>query len=778
MRLRLPEQRLARTAVVLLAAVAATLVLTQLVFPGPPGIDARGTPWGRMFEGTVEGLVVALTAAGIVLVYRTQRILNFAQSSLGFAGASFFFGLTYFTNVPFPFALLLGLAFAAATGAVVGTALLRFSDASRLVLTVVTIIGASLITSLGANVYRLPFFPDPSDVAQDIRFGSRSLAEFLPFPGLEFTIGGLRPGFGFAEVFAVEAALIGLLALGAFFRFTRIGVALRAMAENPERASLLGIGVAGLTILAWTIAGTLSGLSIILSGTLETPGRVGGFGPTLLITAFAAAVIARMDSIPVAVGASVLITVLRSAFEYSFTDDVALVPVLLFLALSITLLAQGRRQGRSEVGNAVSWSAADEQRAVPRELRAIPSVRWSRRVLVGLGLAALVLVPYLFSTSVTITMSVLYLSAIVTISIVILTGWGGQVSLAQVAFQAVGAIVGGALTATVGLPFWLAVPLAAVVTGALSMVVGLPALRIPGLFLLPVTFAFAAAVQSAFFEDRYFGWILPDKPIERPTLFFLDFEQETSMYYLTVACLVLALVVVANLRRSRTGRILIALRDNDANAQSFGVPVVRTKLLAFGVAGALSGFSGAVYVHQQRGLDGDVFTAFAGVESFSRAIFGGIGSSFGAIIGTAFYEFLRYFGVDGLVGTFAQNGGPLIVIFAAPAGVISLLVAGRDSILRIVAQRRRLFVPSLFGLRSDDADARLVHLAELESSAGLAALAPDARWSMPSILYRGRVATRELAGSADGHPVPPDDGRDDRELVGVDAGAATAQERP
>lgn len=760
MRRLLPESAVARRAVITAAWVAVTLLVTQLVMPGPAGVPGRGTPWATMFDGLVNGLIVSLTAAGIVLIYRTQRVLNFAQSSLGFAGASFFFGLTYFTNVPFVLSLPLGIVFAAACGAVVGTALLRFLNASRLVLTVVTILGATFIATLSLEVYKLPFFPDLDDVPQDIRFGSRPLAEYLPFPGLEFTIGGQRPAFGFSHLLALELAVITLLALGAFFRFTRIGVALRAMAENPERASLLGISVGGLTILAWTIAGTLSGVSTILTGVVEAPGRAGGFAPTMLIAAFSAAVIARMDSFSIAVVCSVLISVLTRAFEYSFPDDAALVPVLLFVALVATLLLQGRKQGRSELGNAVSWSAADEQRPIPRELAEVPAIRWTRVVMAAVGLLGLILVPYLFSTSVTITLSVLYLAAIVTISVVILTGWGGQVSLGQVAFQAVGAIVGGALTATMGLPFWIAVPVAAALTGVLSMLVGLPALRIPGLFLLPVTFAFAAAVQAAFFEERYFGWILPDNAIERPTLFFLDFEEETSMYFLTVGCLVLTVLVVANLRRSRTGRILIALRENDANVQAFGVPVVRTKLLAFGIAGALSGFSGAVYVHQQRGLDGEVFTAFAGVTAFAMAIIGGIGSAMGAIIGTAYIEFIEYFGVEGVVGAFARNGGPILIIFLAPAGIIGVLVAMRDSVLRIIAQRRQIFVPSLFGVRAEDADARLVHLSELEPTAGLAALPGDARWSMRSYLYRNRLSSsfgyeaRRANGDTASEPVP------------------------
>jgi branched-chain amino acid transport system permease protein len=722
-------------------SIAALLLVTQLVLPGPAALSGRGTPWATMFYGLVRGMTISLTTAGIVLVYRTQRVLNFAQSSVGLAGAAFFFGLTYFTNLPFPIVLVLGLAVAAASGAVVGTALLRFLDASRLVLTVVTIIGAILIGNLSTNVYRLPFFPEAQDLPVDLASGARSLRPYLPFSGFDFTIGGARPGFGFAELFALELALIALLALAAFFRFTKAGVAVRAIAENPERAALLGISVGGLTILVWTIAGALSGASTLLTGVLESPSRAGGFAPTLLITAFAAAVIARMERLPTAVLASIGISIFTEAFAHSFPQDAALVPVILFVALSGTLLLQGRRQGRSETGAAVTWSAAEEQRPVPRQLLEIPGVRWTRRALIALGILALAVVPFAFSTSIVLTMGVLYLGSIVTLSVVILTGWGGQVSLGQWAFAAVGAIVGGALTATVGLPFWLAVPIASAVTGAFAMLVGLPALRIPGLFLLPVTFAFAAAVQSAFFEDRYFGWILPDKPIQRPTLFFLDFTSERSMYFLTAGCLVLALSIVSRLRRTRTGRILIALRENDASVQAFGVPVIRTKLLAFGVSGALAGFAGSVYVHQQQGLNGEVFTAFASVQTFAASIFGGLGSAAGAVLGTGFYEFIEYFGVDGLPGVFARNGGPLIIIFAVPAGLIAILNGLRDSVLRVVAQRRQIWVPSLFAGYDPATDGeRLVPMAEPEQSAGLAALPADARWSLRSHLYRGRSA--------------------------------------
>jgi branched-chain amino acid transport system permease protein len=410
----------------------------------------------------------------------------------------------------------------------------------------------------------------------------------------------------------------------------------------------------------------------------------------------------------------------------------------LFLLLAGSLL-RTRSGGRSERGAEVSWSAVEEQRPIPKELASLAPVRRSRWVLTAVALAVVGLAPWMFSTGVISLLSVTALAGIVTVSLVVLTGWAGQVSLGQWGFAAIGAVVGGALTATVGLPFWVAVPIAAAVTGAFAALVGLPALRIPGLFLLPVTFAFAVMVQGVLFTKRDFGWLLPTKSIDRPSLFFLDFRDETSMYFLCVGCLLLSVVIVANLRRSRTGRILIALRENDANVQAFGVPIVRTKLIAFGVAGALAGFAGAVFVHQQQGLSAQSFDAIRSVDAFVMAVFGGVGSAAGALLGTAYFKMSDYFGVKGLWAVFTQYGGPVFLVFVAPAGLISLVNGVRNSVLRVIAQRRQIVVPSLFADVDPDAlERRLIPLAEPGDTSGLAALPVDQTFELPSEIYRGR----------------------------------------
>ncbi|MBW3668542.1 MAG: ABC transporter permease [Actinobacteria bacterium] len=732
----LPVGSTRRTIALVLAVVAGVLVFTQLVLPGN-GPAPQGTPAAILFRGAVVGMVTALTAAGLILVYRTLRIVNFAQTAVGAAGATLVFELARYTPVPFPLAFLGGVVLGALAGLIFDLLFgRRFFNAPRLVLTVVTIAAASFFAASSEIVRRLPFFPpvDSRDLAEI--WGIEDLRAVLPFRGLNFRVGSLPLDFGFPELFALEVALITLLALGAFFRFTKSGVAIRAMAENTERASLLGVNVGTLSTVVWVIAGALSAISVTLTGVLTQPAAATGIAPAVLLPALAAAVIGGMRSFPVTVAAAVGLSVLSQATEWSIAEGDDLVRVGLFVVIAASLLVQRRRRGRSEAGVELSWEATKEHRAVPRELRNVPSVRYSRWALAVVGLVFVLAYPYAASAGAINVGGLIALNAITVLSLVVLTGWAGQVSLGQLAFVAVGAVAAGTLSNT-GVPFWFAVPIGAAAAGAVAVLVGLPALRIRGLFLGITTFAFAMAVNSLLSSPDHFGNPLP-RNVERPSLFFLDFDDERSMYYLCVAGLVLAIVVVTNLRRSRTGRVLIGSRENEANLQSFGVNAVRAKLLAFAVSGTLAGFSGALFIHHQRGLTAEVFPASGSVELFVYAVIGGIGSVGGALLGASYGELIDYFLADSQLLISLAAFIPLIILYAAPGGAVSLLVQVRDAMLRIVAQRRQLVVPSLFADYDPEALARrLVVLAEPLDGGGLAALAPDQRFTLSSQLYAG-----------------------------------------
>lgn len=745
----LPDNPRLRRALGLIGLVIGVLVVTQLALPGAKG--TRGVPEAVLFRSLVLGLVTSLTTAGLILVYRISRVINFAQIAIGAAGAQLTFLFVRFTpQVPFALSLLLGVLVAAGLGALFDITFgRRFASAPRLVMTVVTISGALFLGQQAQTaIERLPFFPPLSQRPNGFR--SESLRAYLPFNGLDFTIGSSKLEFGFPEILAIELSLLALLAVFLFFRFTRAGVAVRAVAENTDRASLLGISVGLLSTLVWAMAGALSGITVTVNGLIGNPGSAFGFSPTDLLPALAAAVLVRFRSLPRGVVAAVSIVTLTESFRFAVPQDRALIDTALFVVVmgGIALQRQGSfRTGQTET----SWSATEEQRPIPKELSGVRGLRVARYGLIALVVGLILALPFIANTGLVTLAATVATSAIVALSLVVLTGWAGQVSLGQFGFVAVGSVVEAALAVKVGIPFWFAVPLATAVTGVVAALVGIPALRVRGLLLAVATFAFSVGVVSILFDERYFGWLLVTDRVPRPTLFFLDFDSERSMYYLCVAAFLLSVVVVTNLRKSRTGRLLIAVRENEANVQSFGIPLLRTKLTAFAISGGLAGFSGALLVHQLRTLSETSFAPGASFNIFVYTVIGGVSSVPGALLGAAFPQLSAYIFGNNRVFAVISGAVPLFVLYSAPGGFISLLLKARDSVLRIIAQRRQIVVPSLFADYDPAAIARqLIPLAEPLPSGGLSALSPDDRYAIESELYALGLGSDLARAGADG----------------------------
>jgi branched-chain amino acid transport system permease protein len=723
-------------------ATALVLVFTQLIIDGDRG---RGTPVAILFTGLVFGVLVSTVSVGMVLIYRSHRFINFAQPVIGLYASIITYNFAVLNNWPAALAILAGLVVAAGCG--LGFQLifvLRFFNAPRLVLTVLS---AAVIPAvfLGVGyVSSLPVFPKFEDRPPEVLQGQIPVP--LPFADWSFTLGDLKLPFGLPHLLALGVPLVAFIALAAFLRYSRLGVAIRASAENTDRARSLGISVAALSMIVWTIAGLFSGLNFVLS-TLQTGGFGGGGGGdpnaglALFVLPLAAATLARFQSLPLAIGASVLLSLLRTAVAYNFEAHIGLVDLGFFVLIVVGFLLRRERRGRAEEAEATSWVSMQEQRPVPREMLGVTSVAWARRVLIAIGVGALLLFPYIASSGQTNQAGYLMLTAIAILSLVVLTGWAGQVSLGQWAFVAVGAVVGGALTARVGISFWFAIFLVPAFTAVFAVLMGLPALRIRGLFLAVATLAFAVAVQGTLFNERYFGWLLPSR-VERPTLFILDFQDNRSMYYLELLALVVAVLVIVALRRTRPGRILIAMRENENNLRSFGVNPTRIRLAAFAISGLLCGFAGVLVAHHQRGVTQADFPSFLSLQLFIVAVVGGVGSVAGGLLGGLYWALLTLLPQNNEILQLVLGPlGTLLVLYMAPGGLASVVTGLRDGILRIVAQRRQMVVPSLMPDYDPElVEKQLIPLAEPIPGAGLEALPSDVRYTATSRLYaeRGR----------------------------------------
>jgi branched-chain amino acid transport system permease protein len=654
---------------------AALILLFQLVaFPVPAGVALRGV---------LVGLLTAMVSVGMALVYRANRILNFAQADLGYIPASLSVMIVITSGLPWLFAFGAGLAAAVALGAACELLVIRrFFRAPRLILTVATLGLTQLLAFGGLLLPRA--------------FGERVRSQRIDPPfDLTFHVEPLV--FNANDVLVLIGAPVAILSIGLFLQRTSVGVAIRAAADRADRASLLGVPVKRLHTIVWAIAGTLAFLALFLrAGMIGLP--IGSaLSLEFLVRALAALIIGRMTHLPTITAAAVALGVLEMGVDWNGVlgeKSPLLIPPVIFLVAVLSLLLQRRDLSRYETDAASSWSAADEVRPVPNELRRLPEVRAVRAAAFLLVAATALALPHGVETDTSLKISVIFVFALVVTSVVVITGWAGQVSLCQVAFMAVGATVGARATKDWGLDLLLALPVAGVAGLVAAVLVGLPALRVKGLFLAVTTLAFGVAASSWLLNPRFFDWI-PTGRIERPDLLGrVDLNSPTRIYYFCLAVLVLVLVGLRGVRHSRTGRVLVALRENERGAQSYGVSVVRAKLTAFGISGFVSAVAGCLFIHHQQGFDEGAFGPGLSVVMFTAAVIGGLGSLTGGILG-AIYTEGSFFLLPADWRLFSSAIGVLFVLLVMPGGLGSVLFRVRDEWLRWVARRRGLLVPSL-----------------------------------------------------------------------------------
>lgn len=637
---------------------------------------------GVVVDGALYGGRVALIALGIALVYRANRVVNFAQGDLGGLPAVFGVMLVIAWGWSYWLGLVVGLAAAVLLGVLVETLIIRrFADAPRLVLTVATIGLAQLLT---AGAFLLP------------RAFGENFGESLPQPfEASFTVGGSN--FFAHDILTIIIVPIALGLLALFLQRSTTGIAIIGAAERPDRAASLGIPVKRLHTVVWAVASVLAFLAMYLrAGVVGLP--IGEALPVgFLVQAMAAAVFGRFSRFTTIGAAAIGIGILDRAMVFQDWSKPAYNDVLVFGVVLVGLLIV-RRSGSGRVdADASTWQATREVRPIPRELARLPEVRFATiGAWVVIGVAVLTLPMWLSSSQMSLA-TIIVLFGIVAASLVVLTGWGGQVSLGHMAFVGVGAAVSGALTDN-GWDLGLAMIAAGFAGGFAAVVVGYPALRRRGLTLAVSTLAFALFTSSYLLNFTIFDW-LPRGRLQPPTLFgSISLDNETRIFFVAVATLLLALAMVTGLRHSRTGRVLIAIRENEKAAQAYGVNVIRTQLAAFALSGFLAALAGSIYVHQQNALTAAPYAPERSLQLFSMVVIGGLGSLPGALLGATYVQGADFF-LPSEWKYLASGIGLLAILLVFPGGFGGLLAIGRDGWLRWVARRRNIVVPSLMGER-------------------------------------------------------------------------------
>ncbi len=674
-----------------LAAGLAFFLALQATHPLSPADIVNGLALGALY---------GVIGVALVLIYRTNRVINFAAAALGALPAITALMLATVKHVNYLLALPVALVGGPLVGALTEILVMRrFSRAPRLIATVVTIGVAQSFAALGF------FIP--------VWFGAKATQVPkvpTPWESLAWHNGRGQPILSGDQVFAFVVVVALAAGLAAFLRYTRVGIALRASAENAERAALLGIPVNRVTAAAWALAGLLSALAIYAQAPLIGVPSDATLGFDALLYGLAAAVVARMDSIGLSLTAGLGIGLLIFASVVATgTNDVA--SALMLGVILIGLLVQRRVMARALDSGASTWQTVRVFRPVPVELRALPELVRARAV--GLcGFAALaVLLPFVVGDANLPTLTVLPLYGIVAVSLVVLTGWAGQISLGQFGLVGIGAAAAGGLAANHNIDFFAALGIG-IGAGALAAVlIGLPAIRIQGLYLAVTTLAFGYAMQNYVLNNSFWlgRHLLPTgytAHLLRPSLYGrIDLENNRTFYYVCVVFLALSLLAATSLRRNRSGRVLIAMRDNQRAATSYAVNPVRTRLSAFAVSGAFAGLAGVLFAYEQHNVIQDSYSVPASIFVFLAASVGGLTSVLSATVGVMLLEAIVLFGpvawqhlgsdVSAVIPLLLT--GPILIVnlYLNPGGLAEVAFAERDKFLRRLAHRHRIHVPAL-----------------------------------------------------------------------------------
>ena len=473
----------------------------------------------------------------------------------------------------------------------------------------------------------------------------------------------------------LAATIIGIgVVLTLLFRFTRFGLATRASAESEMGALVSGLSPDRIALVNWIISFVVSGIAGVLIAPLVP--LVPGTYTLFIVPALAAAVVGRFHSLGWAITAGLGIGALESLSVYLngvHPDFPAGAGQLIPLVLVLVVLAF-RGQTMPSRGTLVQVTLGRAPRPHWRIGTAIVGT--------GVGIAAI----YLFTGNDRAALYSSMITGVITLSLVVVTGYTGQISLAQLTLAGVSAYILSTFATSWGIPFPIAPILSALVAAAAGVVIGIPALRVRGLMLGVVTLTFAAGVEAIWFNNNSIDGGASGLAIPTPRLFGMDLGIGSGKDFprpaFGILCLVVLVLValgISWLRTSRLGTAMLAVRADERSAAAAGINVVKVKLIGFAIAAFIAGLGGSLLAYQLGNVTFQDFDAFLGLVTFSVVVVAGITSvsggilagviSAGGILVAVISSNVGTGGVDNWYGIVAGIGVILTVIFN-PDGIV------------------------------------------------------------------------------------------------------------
>lgn len=573
--------------------------------------------------GLAAGAVYSALAVGLIAVYRATGILNFAAGAMSAWGAYTFASLRGSGDLVLPVgrihvgvlalgpALAIGVATAAAVGLLSHWLVFRPLRRSPALAQVVASVGLMIVMQ----------------ALEVVRFGGQAAYVTAILPSGTVHVLGASLSVG-ALLIAGIACLLALGA-GAYFRFTRLGVATRAGAEDELALRLMGHSPDRLAAIVWGASIGLGGLVI----TLASP--TVGLNPTIytwaVIPALAVALLGRLVSIGTGCASGLALGSFQALVQFlatkSWWPDWAVTGVqdaVPFAVVVVALFVFGPRMpSRGSLGEIRLPKVTVPQLRPPVVLGTVAA-----------GALAIVLTSGGTRFGVLTSMILVLLA----MSYVVLTGFLGQISLAQLAFAGVAGFALSKLTTGWHIPFPLSILVCSSLAALVGIAVGIPAVRIRGAQLAVVTLALAVSVESFVFNNPKLTPLSGNK-IADPKLFGADLAVRSGadLTRLVFCFTVLAIVVIftllaAQLLRGDTGRAFLAVRSNERAAASVGINVAWCKLAGFAVSAFLAGSAGTLIGYSRGQLSADSFTALTGVSLLAIVYLGGIGGISGAVV--------------------------------------------------------------------------------------------------------------------------------------------------
>ncbi len=552
--------------------------------------------------GLGVGALYALASQGLIVIYRGTGVLNFSLGATAIAGVFMQWELQNEAGWPFLLSAAVGVAWSAFLGGLTHWVVMRpLRRASSLVRVIATL--GVLITIQAAVV---------------LRYGSNSRQVDSWLPTDRVTLWG-DVGITADRLILLAIGCASAFGLWLLYRSSQFGLATEAVAESERSASAIGLSPNRIALQNWALGSAIAaaaGILVVPIITLQVTAMT-----ALILAAMAAALVGDFRSFPIATAAGFAIGI-GQALVGRFGNQEGLGASLPFLVIIVVLVFRGRSlplrdhflQQLPMVGNGrIRWSWALFACGAVVFIMVTKDTKWIDAITVSLGVA------------------------IVLLSIVVLTGYAGQLSLAQYSIAGFGAFVAGRLVAVFDIPFLLGLLAGVAAAVPLGLIFGLPAVRTRGINLAIVTLGLGSTIELMLLKNRNYTGGVQGTQVGNPDLFGYDigsitFPERYGIF--TLAMLMLAMVVVANVRRGRSGRRLIAVRTNERAAAALGINVMVAKLFAFSFASAIAALGGIVLAFRLSSISYGSFSNFTSITYVGLALLGGVGQLLGAVVGS------------------------------------------------------------------------------------------------------------------------------------------------